>query len=111
LVIWFGDKTNRELLERMKESGVKIKKEEPEKDKAEKGKWMGKTFVLTGELSGWTRDEAKDIIRKEGGAISASVSQKTDYVLVGENPGSKYAKALELGVKVIDEKEFKNMMA
>jgi DNA ligase (NAD+) len=110
LVEWFADKTNKELLERMTDLGVKIKKVEPERGKAGKGRWTGKTFVLTGELSGWTRDEAKDIIRKEGGAFSSAVSQKTDYVLAGENPGSKYTKALELGVKIIDEKEFKKML-
>ena len=65
-------------------------------------KLQGKTFVLTGELKSFTRDEAKDIIRKAGGDISSSVSKKTDFVLAGENPGSKYNKAKELGVKKAD---------
>ena len=67
-------------------------------------------IVLTGELENFTRDVAKDIIRKEGGDISSSVSRYTDYVVAGENPGSKYQKAKSLGVKVIGEKEFLEML-
>ena len=68
------------------------------------------TFVLTGEMKNFTRDAAKDIIRGAGGNISSSVSQKTDYVVVGENPGLKYQKAKELGVKIINEEEFKSLI-
>ena len=68
------------------------------------------TFVLTGELVGFTRDEAKDMIRKEGGSVSSSVSKKTDFVLAGENAGSKLQKAEQLGVKVLTEEEFKKML-
>ena len=71
---------------------------------------LGKTFVLTGEARNFTRDALKDMIRKAGGDISSSVSKKTDYVIAGENPGSKYAKAQELGVKIIDDEEFMVMM-
>jgi len=73
-------------------------------------KLTGKTFVLTGEMKSWTRDEVKDIIRKAGGDISSSVSKNTDYVVAGENPGSKYQKALRLGVKIIGEKEFRELI-
>jgi DNA ligase (NAD+) len=70
----------------------------------------GLTFVLTGELVGFTRDSAKDMIRKKGGSVSSSVSKKTDYVVVGENPGSKLDKAKKLGVKVIGEDEFNELL-
>jgi DNA ligase (NAD+) len=71
---------------------------------------QGITFVLTGELAGFTRDQAKDMIRERGGDVSSSVSLKTDYVIAGGNPGSKYDKAKKLGVKIIGEKELKKML-
>ena len=71
----------------------------------------GQTFVLTGTLQELTRDEAKDVIRKRGGKISGSVSKKTNYVVVGADPGSKAAKAAELGVTVLEEKEFLALIA
>jgi DNA ligase (NAD+) len=71
----------------------------------------GKTFVLTGTLSALTRDEAKDQIKKLGGDVSESVSKKTDYVIVGENPGSKADKAQILGVEILNEKEFLDLIA
>ena len=107
LVQWFNDKNNLNLLEKMKASGVEVGVTESENVAG--GKLTGKTFVLTGELLSFTRDEAKDMIRKAGGDISSSVSKKTDYVVAGENPGSKYQKASELGVKIINEEEFKKL--
>jgi DNA ligase (NAD+) len=68
------------------------------------------TFVLTGTLTGFTRDEASAIIESFGGKTSGSVSKKTSYVLAGDSAGSKLAKAQELGVKIISEDEFKNMI-
>jgi DNA ligase (NAD+) len=109
LVRWFSNKENIALLKKMVKAGVHI--EFPEKQKGrEAGGLAGKTFVLTGELPGFTRDEAKDMIRKRGGDISSSVSKKTDYVVAGENPGSKFGKALGLGVKVINEEEFRKLI-
>lgn len=70
-----------------------------------------KTFVLTGTLSKMTRDEAKDIIRKQGGSISSSVSKKTSYVIVGSEPGSKASEAERLGVKILSEEEFLKLVA
>ncbi|MEI6042002.1 MAG: NAD-dependent DNA ligase LigA [bacterium] len=78
-------------------------------DKEKSVNFIGKTFVLTGSLPTMTRDEAKDIIKSLGGDVNSSVSAKTDYVLAGESSGSKYEKALELGVKIIDEKEFRKL--
>ena len=68
------------------------------------------TFVLTGELSNYKRDEAAAIIESFGGKASSSVSKKTSVVLAGENAGSKLQKAIELGVKIIDEAEFEKMI-
>lgn len=105
LVEWFKNKENQEILERMEKMGVKIIFSEKE-SQTENQNLKNRTFVLTGELQNFTRDEAKDIIRKKGGDISSSVSQKTDYVVAGENPGSKYKKAKSLGVKILSENEF-----
>lgn len=105
---WFADTKNRELLELLTEEGVKILL--PEK-KGEGGQlWQGQTFVLTGELASFTRDEAKAMIKEKGGSVSSSVSAKTTYVVAGENPGSKYAKAKELGVTILDEAAFKKLL-
>ena len=108
MVEWFSNQENIEVLKKMEELGVEIvvEKEEENRDK----KLENLTFVLTGELENFTRDAVKDIIRKEGGSVSGSVSRKTDYVLAGENPGSKFEKAKELGVKIIDEEEFKKLI-
>lgn len=103
---WFNDKKNLELLEKIKKLGVILEVAEAENISSNNQKFSGKIFVLTGELASFTRDEAKDMIRKRGGDISSSVSKKTDYVVAGENPGSKYEKAKELGVQIIGEEEF-----
>ena len=103
---WFNDKKNRQLIEALSKNEVKIILP----DSAAAGKLAGLTFVLTGELENYSRAEAKEIVRTLGGDVSASVSKNTDYVLLGENPGSKYDKAKELGVKMISENEFKKMI-
>lgn len=109
LAEWLGNRENIKLLEKMKELGVKVFVE-TDTTGHEAKKLAGLTFVLTGELKNFTRDAAKDMIRKAGGDVSNSVSKKTGYVVAGENPGSKYEKAQELGVKIIGEKEFKKLL-
>ncbi|HVO28699.1 MAG TPA: NAD-dependent DNA ligase LigA [Candidatus Paceibacterota bacterium] len=104
---WFREPRNGKLLERLEKAGVEI---EPEPQSAAHGKLAGKTFVLTGGLATMTRDEAKDRIRAQGGDASESVTRKTDYLVAGTDPGSKYEKAKKLGVKIIDEKEFISML-
>ena len=107
IVKYFGIEDNRRLIERLKAHGVEtIAKEKV----AAGGRFEGKTFVLTGTLEGYTRDEAKKIIESLGGKASGSVSKKTDYVLAGEAAGSKLDKAQALGVTVISEEEFNEMI-
>lgn len=105
IVEWFSDAHNKELLEDLQKNGVVI---QMNKKIATTGSAQvsGKTFVLTGTLESMTRDEAKDIIRAAGGSVSGSVSKKTDYVIVGKEPGSKADKAKELGVTILSESEF-----
>ena len=73
-------------------------------------RFEGKTFVFTGELADMSRDEAKKRIRALGGKVTTSVSKKTDYVVVGENPGSKYEKAQKLGITLLNEGEFTKLI-
>ncbi len=113
LTSWFTDEKNLELLGKMESFGVELKSVERAAQNLQRGegsKLAGKTFVLTGQLAGFTRDVAKDMIRKEGGDISSSVSKKTDYVLAGQEAGSKLEKAHALGVKVIGQEEFLQLL-
>ena len=73
-------------------------------------RFLGKTFVLTGTLENYTRDEASEIIEKFGGKVSGSVSKKTSYVLAGEEAGSKLIKAQTLGITILTEQDFKDMI-
>ncbi|HOF50096.1 MAG TPA: NAD-dependent DNA ligase LigA [Candidatus Colwellbacteria bacterium] len=98
---WFKDKRNIHLLEKLDKSGIEIRLETPAS-----GKLSGKTFVLTGTLETMSREQAKEKIRALGGDISESVGSKTDYLVAGIDPGSKYNRAKEIGVKILDEKEF-----
>lgn len=106
---WFWEKNNLELLERMRSLGVKVLWE-PGSAGEKEGKFSGKTFVLTGELKNFTRDEAKGMIREAGGNVASSVSKKTDYLLAGKNPGSKFEKAKALGVPIVGENDFVKML-
>lgn len=106
---WFGTEANLAMLGKMAASGVEILP--PDRlDMVGSRRLEGLVFVLTGELESFTRDEAKDIIRKAGGDVSSSVSRKTSYVLTGKDPGSKYRKAEELGVRIIDEDGFRKLL-
>ena len=103
----FNSKENIRLLEKMKNLGVDVSFPML---RVRGYVLRDKSFVLTGELESMTRDEAKEKIRALGGDVSSSVSRATSFVVVGKNPGSKYDKARELGVKVLDEKEFIKMV-
>ncbi|HEY8116485.1 MAG TPA: NAD-dependent DNA ligase LigA [Actinomycetota bacterium] len=102
---WFADKGNRRLLEKLRAAGVRMKDVAPRKPKG-KRPLAGKTIVLTGGLQGLSRDEAAAAAEAAGARVVSSVSKKTDFVVVGENPGTKAARAEELGVETIDEREF-----
>jgi DNA ligase (NAD+) len=80
-----------------------------EKDEKKEGAFTGLTFVVTGTLPNFSRDDAKEFIENNGGKVTDSVSKKTSYLVLGENPGSKFDKAKSLGVKVIDEAELKKL--
>ena len=107
IIEFFSQEQTKDTLQKLKEAGVNMKLLEEE---TSDNRFEGKTFVLTGTLEKYTRQEASDIIEKHGGKVSSSVSKKTDYVLAGEEAGSKLTKAQELGVTIISEAEFENMV-
>ena len=103
---WFDNPQSQDLIERLRKAGVDFKSHEEKKD----DRFAGMTFVLTGALSKFTRDEASAIIESYGGKASGSVSKKTSYVVAGENAGSKLTKAQSLGIPVLSEEEFAAMI-
>lgn len=107
IINYFKNKKNLELIEKLKKFGIRFKSK---KQISKKAFLRGKTFVFTGELDSLTRQEAQSKIRKLGGHLSSSVSKKTDFVVAGRDPGSKYKKAKKLGVKTISEQEFLSMI-
>lgn len=106
---FFSNEDNLSLISRLRNAGLQFESEVKAKTNLNKN-IEGKTFVLTGTLPTLKRDEAKQIIEDSGGKVSSSVSKKTDYVLAGEEAGSKLDKAKELGVRIISEDEFKDML-
>jgi len=102
---FFRNKNNLHLIDKLIKNGVSVYHE-----KAKNLKWKGFTFVLTGTLSTMAREDAKKKIIENGGSVSSAVSAKTSYVIAGENPGSKYKEAQKLGVKILKEEEFINMI-
>ncbi|HWC13691.1 MAG TPA: NAD-dependent DNA ligase LigA [Actinomycetota bacterium] len=104
---YFADERNQEVLDRLKEGGL-----DPVPPAARKeGSLSGKTFVVTGTLTDFSRDAATAAIEERGGRVASSVSKKTDYVVVGESPGaSKFNKASDLGIEMLDEKAFKALL-
>ncbi|GAB4572439.1 MAG: NAD-dependent DNA ligase LigA [Anaerolineales bacterium] len=107
IVDWFARPANQKLLKKLKAAGVdpQMKKDEKKKE----GAFTGLTFVVTGTLPNFSRDDAKEFIESNGGKVTDSVSKKTSYLVLGENPGSKFEKAKSLGVKIIDEAELKKL--
>jgi len=107
---FFEASAGQKVLRRMKELGIKPKREKVSAKKAAELPLARKTFVLTGTLPSMTREEATEKIEALGGHVTSSVSKKTDYVLAGAEPGSKFDKAKELGVQIIDEAAFRKML-
>lgn len=106
VIDFFSRKENREEIERLLEYGVKPQHSVVVSNHS----FSGKSFVLTGSLEKYSRSQASDLIKERGGKLSDSVSKKTDYVIVGLDPGSKYQKALDLKIKILTENEFIKML-
>jgi DNA ligase (NAD+) len=109
VALFFKQKANREMIERLKSAGVETTA--PKRARAAGGRLDGKTLVLTGTLPNLTRDEATELIVAAGGKVTGSVSKKTDYVVAGDEPGSKLAKAVQLGIPVLDESDLRQLLS
>jgi len=105
---FFNAESNRQTIEKLLSSGIRISSEQDYKQKEE---IAGKTFVFTGTLANFTREEAQALVEKYGGKSASSVSKKTDYVVIGENAGSKAEAARQLGVKILNEAEFLELIS
>jgi DNA ligase (NAD+) len=104
---FFSEPVNRKLVERLRKAGLNL----TEKRAAPKSaRLVGKTFAFTGGLVRRSREEAGEMVKQHGGTVTSSVSKKTDYVVVGTDPGSKYDKAKELGVTILDESDLENLL-
>lgn len=106
LLYFFSQARVQEVLKRLKDVGLQWAAESSESLEFADNIFVGKTFVLTGSLSTLTRSEASDKIKERGGKVSSSVSQKTDYLIAGESPGSKYERAVELNIPILTEAAF-----
>ena len=107
IVDFFSEPANRQLIKKLEKACVRPTAEKP---KIKSNKLGGKAFVFTGGLANRSREEAGEIVMQHGGKIVGSVSKKTDYVVVGTDPGSKYDKAKELGVPILDEAGFEKLV-
>ena len=104
---FFSEAANRNVIKKLYKAGVRPT---AEKREVKSNKFEGKSFVFTGGLANRSREEAGALVVEHGGKVSGSVSKRTDYVVVGTDPGSKYDKAKELGVPILDEKEFEKLV-
>src|SRR3989475_4725823 len=108
IVEFFSEPANRKLVEKLRKAGLRFTEE---RKAPRDSRLAGKTFVFTGALAHRSREEAEELVVSHGGKISSSVSKKTDYVVVGSEPGSKYDKAKSLGVTILDETQFEKLLA
>jgi DNA ligase (NAD+) len=104
---FFSEAANRSVIKKLNRAGVRPTAQKREVKSNTLG---GKSFVFTGGLTNRSREEAGALVLEHGGKVSGSVSKKTDYVVVGSDPGSKYDKAKELGVSILDEREFEKLI-
>jgi len=109
IVEWFNQERNKQILSKLKEVGVWPQVIKSDKTIEKEMPLDGKIFVVTGALEHFSRTEIKEVIESLGGKTSSSVSKNKDFVLVGENPGSKFDKARELSIKILNEEEFIKM--
>jgi DNA ligase (NAD+) len=110
IVDWFARPANQKILKKLKAVGLWPSENVGAKRASPEGKLTGLTFVVTGTLPTFSREDAKEFIESNGGKVTDSVSKKTDYLVLGENPGSKFEKAKSLGVKIIGEDELKKLV-
>ena len=110
MVHFFAEPRNRHTIQRLQDLGLMMQEFHAGNSTAADLPWKGQTFVLTGTLSSMTRQEASEKIEALGGKTSASVSKKTAYVVVGAEPGSKYDRAVALGVPILDEENFVQLL-
>ncbi len=110
IIKWFDNSNNQYLIKELKSIGFSLGETHSNYNSNQSNLLNGKVFVLTGTLNSLTRDEAKELIENAGGKVTASISKKTDYLISGEKTGSKLKKAQELGVKVINENDFKLLL-
>jgi len=110
IVTFFKQEQTTKLLKRLKDAGVNMVEQRAVPADG-KRPLENLTFVLTGTLEKYSRSQATEIIESLGGRVTGSVSKKTDYVVLGKDPGSKYDKAVKLGIKIIDEKEFERLIS
>jgi hypothetical protein len=111
VVDWFGVDWHRAIVDKWRAAGVRMEEEGFDPSGATPRRLAGVTVVITGSLPEFSRDEAAEAVRAAGGKVTGSVSKKTDFVVAGENPGSKYDKAVEIGVPVLDEAAFRVLLA
>jgi DNA ligase (NAD+) len=107
IIDYFSQSETKKLIDALRKAGLNFKEEVKE---VKTTAFTGKALVFTGELKGYTRSQAEDLARRAGGNPTSSVSKNTDFVVAGDNPGSKYDQAKKLGIKIISEKEFKEMV-
>ena len=108
IVEFFSEPANRKLVEKLRKAGLRFTEE---RKAPRDSRLAGKTFVFTGALAHRSREQAEELVVSHGGKVSSSVSKKTDYVVVGSEPGSKYDKAKSLGVTILDEAQFEKLLA
>jgi DNA ligase (NAD+) len=103
---YFQDEQNLALIEKFRQAGVRLTGERA----AREGPLQGLSFVVTGSLERWSRNEIESLIKRQGGSVGSSVTKKTDYLVAGENAGSKFTKAQELGTSILDEAAFADLL-
>ncbi len=108
IIAFFADEKEMGIISRLKQAGINFSKDNEESESG--GKLNGLTFVLTGEMKSFSRKSAQELIESLGGKVSSAVSKNTDFVVVGENPGSKFKKAKELDIKILNEDGFIEMI-
>jgi len=107
IVLFFNKKENLQIIRKLKEAGVNLGSREK---KTTTQALEGMQFVLTGTLENFTRDEAKREIEQLGGRVTGNVTRKTNYLVLGKEPGQKYQKAKEIGIKILGENDFREML-